>query len=280
MSVAMVCFLTNDSLIKYVSESIPTAQLIFLRGLLASSGLLLLATGLRQLPPWQATLRLLGHKWVFIRSFLDGMASLIYLSALFNMPLGNATAINMSTPLLIALLSALLLGHQISWRHWLVIGLGFTGVLLVVQPQAEGFNSWAWVALAGTLCHALRDISVRFIPDQIPSMLITLSTALIATLMAGAWALFQPWQSVSGLEWALMAGAAVFLSMGYFLLIHATRVGDLSVIAPFRYMGLLTAVLLGFVVWGDVPNVLAFAGMLLLVAAGLVMIRISRPPSS
>jgi drug/metabolite transporter (DMT)-like permease len=77
-----------------------------------------------------------------------------------------------------------------------------------------------------------------------------------------------------------MAGAAVFLSMGYFLLIHATRVGDMSVIAPFRYMGLLTAVLLGFVVWGDVPNVLAFAGMLLLVAAGLVMIRISRPPSS
>ena len=56
--------------------------------------------------------------------------------------------------------------------------LGFVGVLLVVQPQADGFTHWAWVALAGTLCHALRDISVRFIPDQVPSTLVTLGTAI------------------------------------------------------------------------------------------------------
>ena len=110
-----------------------------------------LALALRQLPPWRETLGHIGHKWVFIRSVLDGTASLVYLSALFNMPLANATAINMSTPLLIALLSALLLQHRISWRHWLIIGLGFVGVLCVVQPQAEGFTHWAWVALAALL---------------------------------------------------------------------------------------------------------------------------------
>jgi drug/metabolite transporter (DMT)-like permease len=203
----------------------------------------------------------------------------VYLSALFNMPLANATAINMSTPLLIALLSALLLQHRISWRHWLIIGLGFGGVLCVVQPQADGFNHWAWVALAGTLCHALRDLSVYFIPDHVPSPLITLSTALTATVMAGIWALFHPWHSVTPLQWAQMAGASVFLSAGYFLLIKATRMADMTVIAPFRYMGLLTAVVMGFVVWGDVPNALAWTGMGLLVAAGLMMIRISRPPT-
>jgi drug/metabolite transporter (DMT)-like permease len=130
------------------------------------------------------------------------------------------------------------------------------------------------------LCHALRDLSVHQIPAHVPSSLVTLSTALTATVMAGIWALFHPWHSVTPLQWAQMGGAAVFLSAGYFLLVKATRIADMTVIAPFRYMGLLTAVVLGFVVWGDVPNGLAWTGMGLLVAAGLMMIRISRPPVS
>jgi len=279
MSAAMLSFVLNDSLTKFVSASIAAPQLIFLRGLLACIGLIWLAVTVSKLPPWRETLGHICHKWVFIRSFLDGMASLVYLSALFNMPLANATAINMSTPLLIALLSALLLGQRVSGRHWGIMGVGFFGVLLVVQPQADGFNAWAWVALAGTLFHALRDLSVRFIPDHVPSMLITLGTAITATLMAGLWALWHPWQSVTWAEWGLMTGAAVFLSIGYFLLIKATRMAEMSVIAPFRYLGLLTAVVMGFVVWGDVPNTLAWVGMALLVGASLTMLHMSRPAS-
>ena len=278
MSVGMVSFLVNDSLVKYVSESLPAPQLIFLRGLMSSLILLVLALAIGKLPPWRESLSQIGHKWVLIRSFFDGMASLVYLTAMFHMPLANATAINMSTPLLIALLSALFLRHHVSLRQWLIIGLGFVGVLLVVQPQAEGFTHWAWVALAGTLCHALRDMSVRFIPNHVPSSLITFGTAFTATVMAGVWALFSPWHSVTLIMWMLMASAGVFLSIGYFLLIMATRDADMTVIAPFRYMGLLTAVALGFVVWSDIPNLMAWAGMGLLVAAGLMMIHISRPP--
>jgi len=279
MSAAMLSFVLNDALTKFVSQSLAAPQLIFLRGLLASAGLILLAFTVIKLPPWRETLGHISHKWVFIRSFLDGMASLVYLSAMFNMPLANATAINMSTPLLIALLSALLLGQHVRGRHWGIMGAGFVGVLLVVQPQADGFNAWGWVALAGTMFHALRDLSVRFIPDHVPSILVTLGTAITATLMAGLWALWHPWQTVSGMSWALMTGAALFLSIGYFLLIKATRIADMTVIAPFRYMGLLTAVVMGFVVWGDVPNALAWLGMALLAAAGIVMIRESTPRS-
>lgn len=279
MSAAMLSFVLNDALTKFVSQSLAAPQLIFLRGMLASAGLILLALLVIKLPPWRETLGHISHKWVFIRSFLDGMASLVYLSAMFNMPLANATAINMSTPLLIALLSALLLGQHVRGSHWGIMGAGFVGVLLVVQPQADGFNAWGWVALAGTMFHALRDLSVRFIPDHVPSILVTLSTAITATLMAGLWALWHPWQTVSGMSWALMTGAALFLSIGYFLLIKATRIADMTVIAPFRYMGLLMAVVMGFVVWGDVPNALAWLGMALLAAAGIVMIRESTPRS-
>ena len=279
MSVGMVCFVTNDTLVKFVSDTLPAAQLIFLRGLMAVLGLLVLTyvTDRRQFS--RDGLSHMVNKWVVLRSMLDGVASLVYLSALFHMPLGNATAINMSTPLLIALLSGLLWGVRVSGRHWLIIGLGFIGVLMVVQPQADGFNAWAWVALAGTCLHALRDLSVRFIAPQVPSMVITIGTALAATALSGVWSLFTPWHAVSATHWGMMAAAAVFLSSGYFFLIKATRMADMSVVAPFRYMGLLTAVLAGYVIWGDMPNPLAWCGMLLLVGAGILMLRLHRQPA-
>ena len=278
MSVGMVCFVINDTLVKFVSHSLPASQLIFLRGLMAVLGLLLLAKVLDKQAfnrEWQQHLT---QRWVLARSLLDGLASLVYLSALFHMPLGNATAINMSTPLLIALFSGLLMGVHISLRNWMIIGLGFVGVILVVQPQAEGFNAWAWVALAGTCLHALRDLSVRFIPPTVPSMVITVGTALSATVLAGIWSLAHEWVDLSAFTWLMVASASVFLSSGYFFLIKATRVADMSVIAPVRYMGLLTAVIVGFVIWGDVPNLLAWCGMWILVSAGLLMLKLNRQP--
>jgi len=279
MSAGMVCFVLNDTLVKFVSDDLPASQLIFLRGVLAVLGLLLLvyATDRRQFS--RAGLLHMVDKWVVLRSMLDGVASLVYLSALFHMPLGNATAINMSTPLLIALLSGLLMGVHVSARNWLIIGLGFVGVLMVVQPQADGFNAWAWVALAGTVLHALRDLSMRFIAPEVPSMVITVGTALAATVLSGVWSIFTPWQAVSATHWGMMAAAAVFLSCGYFFLIKATRMADMSVVAPFRYIGLLTAVLAGYVIWDDMPNPLAWCGMLLLVGAGILMLRLHRQPA-
>lgn len=278
MSAGMVCFVLNDTLVKFVSDDLPASQLIFLRGVLAVLGLLLLvyATDRRQFS--RAGLLHMVDKWVVLRSMLDGVASLVYLSALFHMPLGNATAINMSTPLLIALLSGLLMGVHVSARNWLIIGLGFVGVLMVVQPQADGFNAWAWVALAGTVLHALRDLSMRFIAPEVPSTVITVGTALAATVLSGVWSIFTPWQAVSATHWGMMAAAAVFLSCGYFFLIKATRMADMSVVAPFRYIGLLTAVLAGHVIWDDMPNPLAWCGMLLLVGAGILMLRLHRQP--
>jgi len=178
MSVSMACFVLNDSLVKYVSESLPPSQLIFLRGVLASLGLLLMCIYMGTFRNSQIAFAALGQRWVWVRSGLDGLASLVYLTAMFNMPLANATAINMTTPLLIALMSGLLLGVQVSLRHWLIIAAGFVGVLLIVQPNSDGFNVWAWVCLAGTLLHALRDISMRFVPPHIPSLMVTLCTLL------------------------------------------------------------------------------------------------------
>jgi drug/metabolite transporter (DMT)-like permease len=272
MVAAMACFIVNDSLVKFVSQSLPAAQLIFVRGVMATALVLLVvrATGVRLAPR-----RLVGG-WVALRATIDALATLAYLVSLFHLPIANATAINMASPLFITLLAVLWLGARVDALRWLAIGAGFAGVLLVIQPRSEAFNAYAWLCLAGTVLHALRDLVTLRIARDVPSLGVTLATAVAVTALAGLLSLVQGWGELTGRHMALLAAAAAFLAAGYHLVILATRSSDLSVVAPFRYSGLLMAVALGWVVWGDVPNGLAWAGIALVLAAGLYLVRHGR----
>lgn len=268
LSAGMACFVSNDTLVKYVSQSLPAPQLIFLRGVFATLLLLAISHGMgatRQLAS------LLDRK-VVVRALFDAFATMAYLTALFHMQIGNATAINMATPLFITLFAIVAFGERVGGGRWLAIGTGFTGVLLVVQPSGAAFNAWSLLCLGGTVLHASRDLMTRAIARSIPSVVITLSTAIAVTLLAGAWSLFTPWRPVAAMHWGLLAAASVFLSGGYFLLTVSMRAGEMSVVAPFRYTGLLFALVLGYLVWGDVPNAVAWAGIGLLLAAGLYIV--------
>lgn len=272
MSAGMASFVANDALVKHVSESLPSGQLIFLRGLFATV-LLLAVLGamglLRDIPR-------LWERRVLLRAFLDACATLTYLTSLFHLPIGNATAINMATPLFITLFAVIAFKEQVGGARWLAIVTGFTGVLLVVQPSGAAFNAYALLCLGGTLLHAGRDLMTRTIDRGIRSLAITFSTALAVTLLSGLWSLQQEWRPASWQSLGLLATASVFLSIGYFMLTIAMRAGEMSVVAPFRYVGLLFALLLGFVVWGDVPNAVAWAGIALLVGAGLYVLHSER----
>jgi drug/metabolite transporter (DMT)-like permease len=107
----------------------------------------------------------------------------------------------------------------------------------------------------------------------VPSLAVTLATAIAVTTLAGAVTLTQGWVPVGPRQLAVLAAAAVFLAAGYHLVIQATRVGELSAVAPFRYSGLLMAVASGWLVWGDVPNALAWAGIAAIIGSGLYLLR-------
>jgi drug/metabolite transporter (DMT)-like permease len=211
-----------------------------------------------------------------LRALLDAVATLCYLIALFQLPLANATAINMATPLFITLFAIFAFGEKVGPARWLAIAAGFTGVLLVVQPRGDAFNAYALLCLGGTLLQASRDLVTRTIHRGIPSIVVTLSTAVGVTVLSAGWSLVQPWKPAGWPQLALLGVASVFLSGGYYLVTIAMRSGEMSVIAPFRYAGLLFAVVLGYLVWGDVPNALAWSGIALLVGAGLYMLHGAR----
>jgi LPXTG-motif cell wall-anchored protein len=225
------------------------------------------ATGVAIVPREVAT------GWVALRATIDAGATLAYLIALFHLPLANAIAINMATPLFITVLAVWWHRAQVSGARWIAIAVGFGGVLLVIQPDAVGFNMFAWLCLLGTLLAALRDLVTLRIAAAMPNIVITLATAVTVTLMAAVLCAVQGWQALTLAQLGWLAAAAVFLASGYHLVIRATRAGDLSVVAPFRYSGLLLAVLLGWLVWDDWPNALAWAGIALLLGAGLFLLR-------
>ena len=276
MTGAMASFVVNDALVKYVSQSLPGSQLIFIRGVFATALLLAIAHGMGLLRGPKGRFNEVLHRPVLIRSALDAAATLVYLTALFHLPLANATAINMATPLFISLIAVLWMGERIGVARWLAIALGFVGVLLIVQPKAEGFNGYALLCLFGTLLHAARDLFTRQINPSMPSILITVGTAASVTVLAAVISVFQGWKPVTMAHLGLLAAASVFLSGGYFLLIHAMRAGDISLIAPFRYAGLLIALIIGFLVWSEVPNLLAWCGIALLMGAGLYVLHNER----
>jgi drug/metabolite transporter (DMT)-like permease len=272
MSASMGCFVANDALVKVVSESLPSTQLIFVRGLFAS---LLLLCVLHAMGAG-GRLGTLRDRKVMLRAGFDAFATVTYLTSLFHLPIATATAINMASPLFITAFAVIAFHERVGPGRWLAISAGFAGVLLIVQPRSEGFNAYALLCLAGTLLHAGRDLTTRVIDRSIPAIIITFSTALAVTLLTGFATLFVPWQPVTWLQLGRLAAASVLLSGGYFLIIVAMRAGEMSVVAPFRYTGLLFALVLGYALWGDLPNGLAWLGIALMVGAGWVVLQGAR----
>ena len=272
LCLAMAFFLTNDTLVKLASVQIGIFQSLFLRGALASivlTGLAWRMGAFRLSPGWR-------HPTVLWRAGIDALASMVYMAGLVQLPLANATAINLATPLFITVLAVLVLRERVDALRWGLIISGFVGVLLVVQPQVDGFSGYAWLCVLGTMLHAVRDLITRRIPAGIPSALVTQTNAVAAMALGGVMCLGQPWQPVAGRPALYLALAAVCLCLAYSLMVRATRQSELSVVAPFRYTGLLYALLGGYWVWGEVPNAWAWSGIALLVSSGLVMLQRER----
>jgi drug/metabolite transporter (DMT)-like permease len=273
MSAAVVVFIFNDALIKLAAETVPSVQAIGVRGLFATlwCALALLVTGTWRRIAWAA------HPRVLFRSVLEAAAAIAYLVALFRIPFAVANAVSLATPLILTVLAVLILREDVRWRRWSAVTVGFAGVLLVIQPHPGDLNAWSWLALAGTLIGCFRDIFVRFLPVGIPTLVVSFSTALMVGLVSCGWALIEGWQSVGGREFGLIAASSLLLAMGYQLVVIALRSGgEFSVIGAFRYSSILWALGIGYVLWGEVPNALAMAGIAVIVASGLYILHRER----
>lgn len=265
MIAAGAVFLTNDTLVKIASETLPTNEILFIRGVFSIVCIVGLAWYFRDLP-W---LRDLAKPTVLIRAATDVIATFTYLVALFHIPIANATAINLSSPLLLTAFAAFVLKEQVGWRRWSAVTVGFLGVLAIVRPTAEGFDAYALLAVVGVLFHTMRDLLTRRIDPRTPSIIVSLATAIGVTLASAVGMAFEELRVPTVGETTMLFVASIGLSLGYFLLIVATRAGEVSAVQPFRYMALVWALIAGWTVWGHLPDAWGWLGYALLVGSGL-----------
>ncbi|MDP1750719.1 MAG: DMT family transporter [Reyranella sp.] len=273
MSAAVVVFIFNDALIKLAAETVPSVQAIGVRGLFATlwCALALLATG-----AWRRVSGVV-HPHVLLRGALEAVAAIVYLIALFHTQFAIATAINLSTPLIFTALAVLLLKETVRWRRWSAVIVGFLGVLLVIQPRPGDIDVWAWVVLLGTFIGAFRDILGRYLPANVPTLVVSFASAVAVALAGCAWIFVDGWQPMTAYEIGLLVASSLLLAAGYQFLVIALRSGaEFSVIGSFRYASILWALGIGYVVWGDVPNALALAGIAVIVGSGLYILHRER----
>lgn len=266
MMAAMAAFTGNDTLIKAVTREVPLFQAILIRGVFTLILLAVLARlrgGLALAVPRGDRLPL------SLRTMGEIGSTLFFLSALQHMPLAQLAAIMQSLPLVVTLLAAILFGERIGWRRVAAICVGFFGVLLIIRPGAEGFNAWSIAGLAAMGSVALRDLSTRKLSRDTSSLAVTVYAAMAVTLLGAVVSPFQGWIRPDAGHILTLAAAAIFLLAGYQFVIAAMRVGDVGIVAPFRYTSLVWAILLGWITFGNLPEPLTLLGGAIVIASGL-----------
>ncbi|WP_397542483.1 EamA family transporter [Roseovarius salis] len=265
MMASMASFTLNDTLMKVMAGQVPLFQLLFLRGILTTVAVALAAWWTGALA---ARLPRRDRGLIVWRTVAEIGAAYFFLTALFNMPIANVTAILQALPLTIALAAALFLKEPVGWRRFAAIGVGFVGVMLIVRPGAADFNFHSLYALAAVGFVTLRDLSTRRLSPGTPSMLVTLVTSAAVMAAFGLASLTGEWAPMSGREIGLTAGAALMIIGGYLFSIMVMRVGEIGVVAPFRYTGLIWALLLGWAVFGEWPEPLTLLGAAIVAGSG------------
>lgn len=267
MNVSMAAFTLNDTCMKAVTETVPTFQAAALRGAVVVLALLLLAPRMGGLRLWLPRREAGVVAW---RCVGEVASTIAFLIALKHMPLANISAVMQSLPLAVTLGAALFFGEVIGWRRALAIGVGFVGVLLIIRPGTEGFDQWSLLALVAVASVVLRDLTTRGLAKTVPSITVALYSAGSVTLMSVlALPFFGGWPPVDTIQVAVLLAASACLVVGYIAAVSAMRVGEVGFVAPFRYTSLVWAIVLGWLVFGQLPGVLTLTGAGIVIATGL-----------
>lgn len=267
MSAAGAVFSGHDAITKYLADRLPIGEIIFFRQL--SSAVLLtayiwVAHGFGVIKPVVISGQVL-------RALFFLASTVLIAISVASLPLSTALAIIFSSPLLVAALSPLLLKETVGPRRWLAIVVGFIGVLVIIRPGGTEFTWLLLIPVAAASASALRDTTTRILhrTDNTYAILFWSNIAILAATLF-TWPFGWEAVSLSDAGWLILGGA--LNTLAHFLTITALRHGDAALVTPFRYTALVWAALLGFAIWGDVPDNWTILGAMIIVAAGIYLV--------
>jgi drug/metabolite transporter (DMT)-like permease len=263
---ATIMFAGSSAVSKWLVESYPVGEVLFTRtvvALIACAAVIVPRTGLSVF----YTRRLHHH---FMRGFSQVLSQIFLLIAFSMMPLAGAIAINFSAPLFATLASALMLRERVGAARWAALLVGFCGVVVVAHPGPDTFQIGALFALGnavlyGSVTAAVRGMTSTESAETLTLYQLTVLTFCFALLLPWGWI----WPTAPHTAWIIFNGLAN--AVGQFWWTRALHLAPASAVAPFYYVSLIWASVLGFIVWGEVPTVSLVIGATVVVVSGLFL---------
>lgn len=266
---AMVFFTFEDILLKGLAGRLSIGLVVALVGMGGTTifALAALSRGAALFGPG------VWHRGVVLRSIGEMIGAICFVSALALTPLSSATAILQAAPLAVTLGAAVIFRTKVGWRRWSASLIGFAGVLMILRPGMEAFQPASLLAVVAVLGLALRDLATRMVPPHVHTLTVS-AWGYAATIPAGLalWLFERPSPLPTGPDWALLAGTAVVGSVGYYMIVAGTRIGELVVVMPFRYTRLAFAMTAGAIVFHERPDAMTLAGAAVVVGSGLFVL--------
>jgi len=278
LKVVSVFFFVIMSTMLKATQTVPAGEMVFFRSFFALLPVLAFLAWKRRLGNAFSTKRPVGH----ILRGLVGVASMsLGFFALTRLPLPEATAINYATPLLIVIFSAVLLNERVHFFRWTAVLIGLVGVIIILWPRLTVFSGGeamgdaeavgALAALMASVLSAFAMMAVRNLVHTerteaiVTYFFISASVLSLLTLPFG-WIWPTPEQA------ALLIGAGFFGGVGQLLMTSSYRHADMSVIAPFEYVSLILTIIIGYVVFSDVPTLTMIIGAVIIIGSGIAVI--------
>ena len=269
MLTAVGTFAVMDGMLKALTARYPATQVAGLRGLASMPFLLGVyairgnLNKLRMHTPWLHMLR----------GLLGIVMMLTFVHAVARQTLTGVYAIFMIAPLLIVALAAILLREKVDAGRWFAVLLGLAGVWVMLQPAATDFNRVASLAAFGSaLCYAFSALTARRLTrtDSSESMIFSFLLFVAVACLALAW---PGWVEVQARDWLLLLGIGLFGAVAQHCITDAFRYASASTLAPMEYTALIYGLIIDWTVWSATPTAVVLLGGLLIVAAGLYVVR-------
>lgn len=265
MVLAMAAFSIEDMLIKAAANIVPLGLILALFGLGGMMIFILLTWKKDEVVIHPAIL----SRPILVRAGCEVIGRLTFVLAITLTSLSSASAILQATPLLAIIGAAFFFGEEVGLKRWIAVVIGFIGVLMIIRPGLEGFESASLFAVIATLGFAGRDLATRGAPKVLSNIqlgvygfFVLIPTGIVMMLYSG-----EPIR-IDFLSSIQITGAIIFGVIAYNALTIAMRTGDVSVVSPFRYTRLLFALILGVFVFGENPDLMTLLGSLLIVVSG------------
>ena len=258
----------NDGMAKYLTETYPVGQVMALRGTFILCLLIFLFISARK----KLNLKIYSWRNNFYRAAAMTGSTFCFITGLSYLPIADAIAIAFAAPLLTTVLAVFCLRERVGLHRWVAIFFGFIGVLIIVQPTGDAFKVAALAPLSAAFFGAIRDVITRKITSSESSFTILVTSMFLITF-AGYLTFPLGWSEFQVEHIWLFLCSSILVGVAQYLMIEAFRLGEVGLISPFKYSSLLWAVIIGFIVWGDIPGYFVLVGATILIISGVYLLR-------